>query len=33
MAKHFDEIPDDDMVGLNMPAGIPLKYKPGSNRD
>jgi 2,3-bisphosphoglycerate-dependent phosphoglycerate mutase len=26
LVKHLDEIPDDEIVGLNIPTGIPLLY-------
>jgi 2,3-bisphosphoglycerate-dependent phosphoglycerate mutase len=27
LVKHLDEISDDDIVGLNIPTGIPLLYE------
>ena len=27
MVKHLDEVPDDEIVGLNIPTGIPLVYE------
>jgi len=26
LVKHLDRIPDEDIVGLNIPTGIPLRY-------
>jgi 2,3-bisphosphoglycerate-dependent phosphoglycerate mutase len=25
--KYLDEIPDDEIVGLNIPTGVPLVYE------
>jgi 2,3-bisphosphoglycerate-dependent phosphoglycerate mutase len=27
LVKHLDDVSDDDIVGLNIPTGIPLKYE------
>jgi 2,3-bisphosphoglycerate-dependent phosphoglycerate mutase len=27
LVKHLDKIPDDEIVGLNIPTGIPLVYE------
>jgi 2,3-bisphosphoglycerate-dependent phosphoglycerate mutase len=26
MVKHLDDVSDDDIPGLNIPTGIPLRY-------
>jgi 2,3-bisphosphoglycerate-dependent phosphoglycerate mutase len=26
LVKHLDQMPDDEIVGLNIPTGIPLRY-------
>jgi 2,3-bisphosphoglycerate-dependent phosphoglycerate mutase len=27
LVKHLDEVPDDEIVGLNIPTGVPLVYE------
>jgi 2,3-bisphosphoglycerate-dependent phosphoglycerate mutase len=27
LVKHLDRVPDDEIVGLNIPTGIPLVYE------
>jgi 2,3-bisphosphoglycerate-dependent phosphoglycerate mutase len=27
LVKHLDDIPEDEIVGLNIPTGIPLLYE------
>src|SRR5690606_1186578 len=27
LVKHLDRIPDDEIVGLNIPTGVPLVYE------
>jgi 2,3-bisphosphoglycerate-dependent phosphoglycerate mutase len=27
LVKHLDDIPEDEIVGLNIPTGIPLLYQ------
>lgn len=31
LVKHLDEIPDDEILGLNIPTGIPLVYELDDN--
>lgn len=31
LVKHLDQIPDDEIVGLNIPTGIPLIYELGND--
>jgi 2,3-bisphosphoglycerate-dependent phosphoglycerate mutase len=29
--KHLDDISDDDIIGVNIPTGVPLVYKLDAN--
>ena len=31
MVKYLDDIPDEEIVGLNIPTGIPLVYELDEN--